>query len=45
MKHRSLVRSRTWSLGFTVLVMALAAACSSAVGHAGSAATQAVSFL
>lgn len=32
-------RSATWRLGLTIVVMALAAACSSAVGHAGSTAT------
>jgi DNA-binding beta-propeller fold protein YncE len=43
MKRQRLGRSRIWRLGFTVLVMALAAACSPAGGHAGSAATQAAS--
>jgi hypothetical protein len=32
-------RSATWRLGLAIVVMALAAACSSAVGHAGSTAT------
>ena len=32
-------RSWTWRLGLTILMMALAAACSSAPGHTGSAAT------
>jgi DNA-binding beta-propeller fold protein YncE len=43
MKRHSLGRSRTWRLGFTVLVMALAAASAPAAGHGGSAAAQAAS--
>jgi hypothetical protein len=44
MKRQGLSWSRIWRLGFTVLVMALAAACSSGAGHGGSAAAQAASL-
>ena len=38
MKRQGLDRGRFWRLGFTVLVVALATACSSGAGHSGSAA-------
>jgi DNA-binding beta-propeller fold protein YncE len=41
MKRLGLGRARIWRLGPAILVMALAAACSSAAGHAGSTAAQA----
>jgi hypothetical protein len=41
MKRQGLGRARIWRPGPAILVMALAAACSSAAGHAGSTATQA----
>jgi DNA-binding beta-propeller fold protein YncE len=43
MKRHMLGRTRFWRLGFTALVMALAAASASAAGHGGSAAAQAAS--
>jgi DNA-binding beta-propeller fold protein YncE len=43
MKHQRIDGSRICRLGFTVLVVALAAACSSAASHGGSAAVPAVS--
>jgi DNA-binding beta-propeller fold protein YncE len=43
MKHLGIDGSRICRLGFTVLVVALAAACSSAANHGGSAAVPAVS--
>src|SRR5579863_8170988 len=43
MKRHVLGRTRCWRLGFTVLVMALAAASAPAAGHGGSAAAQAAS--
>jgi DNA-binding beta-propeller fold protein YncE len=43
MKRQGLSWSRIWRLGFTVLVMMLAAACSSGAGHGGSAAAPAAS--
>jgi DNA-binding beta-propeller fold protein YncE len=41
MERQGLGRSWIWRMGLAILVMALAAACSSAAGHAGSTATQA----
>jgi DNA-binding beta-propeller fold protein YncE len=43
MKRQGLDRGRFWRLGFTVLVVALATACSSGAGHSGSAAAPTVS--
>jgi DNA-binding beta-propeller fold protein YncE len=43
MKRRRIGKSWVWRLGFTVLVMALAAACASSAGHGGSASAPAAS--
>ena len=43
MKRQGLDRGRFWRLGSTVLVVALATACSSGAGHSGSAAAPTVS--